>query len=169
SVASAIANAEKNRLIFELCLVERLFSPGVPIHNIMGVLKQIRARRIDQAICVFVMAAVRRHGCDPLSYPTLALTNRQHSFRLYDLTGLTRWPRSRTSWGDAAAPLRARPHPERMCLDVTAEPPHPDTRLRRAPARRRCGRSRARPPPRRWTGACPRSAARAVPPRSAYR
>jgi len=49
-VAAAVADAEKDRLVFPSGLLERLLPPGVPIHGIVGVLLEVGRVFIDQSV-----------------------------------------------------------------------------------------------------------------------
>jgi len=42
SVTSGVSDAQEYRLILGQGFVERLFSPGIPIYRLIGVLEQVR-------------------------------------------------------------------------------------------------------------------------------
>jgi hypothetical protein len=49
-VAGRIADGEKDRLVFRPGTIQRLSAPGIPIHGIVGVLKEIRALFLEEAV-----------------------------------------------------------------------------------------------------------------------
>jgi hypothetical protein len=49
-MAGRVAYGEKNRLVFMPGAIQRLSSPGVPIHGIVGVLKEIGALFLEKAV-----------------------------------------------------------------------------------------------------------------------
>ena len=49
-VAGGVADAQKNRSVQGFCQAQRLFSPGMPVHRIPGVLEQVGARFVAQAV-----------------------------------------------------------------------------------------------------------------------
>ena len=49
-MAGGVADAEKDRLIFGFRFLQRVLAPGVPIHRIVGVLEQVGAGLICQAV-----------------------------------------------------------------------------------------------------------------------
>ena len=57
-VAGRIADRKENRLLLALGLFKGFRAPGVPVHGVVGVLKQIRALFVGQAVCVHEVGAV---------------------------------------------------------------------------------------------------------------
>jgi hypothetical protein len=53
-VARGISDADNQHLIFIFGFLQCFISPGVPVHRIMGMLKQIGAAFVDKLICVFM-------------------------------------------------------------------------------------------------------------------
>jgi hypothetical protein len=49
-MAGRIAYGEKDRLVFGPGAIQRLSGPGVPIHGIVGVLKEIGALFLEEAV-----------------------------------------------------------------------------------------------------------------------
>ena len=49
-VTRGVADREQDRLVLLTCTRERLFSPRVPVDGVVGVLQEIRARLVRQAI-----------------------------------------------------------------------------------------------------------------------
>ena len=49
-VAGGVADAQQNRLVFALCFLERIGSPGKPIDGVLGVLQQVRTGFPGEAI-----------------------------------------------------------------------------------------------------------------------
>ena len=65
-VASRITDAEQNRLVFPLGLVQGFLPPGVPVHWIVGMLSQIGTGLVDQSVGKFGFRsriAGGFHGC----------------------------------------------------------------------------------------------------------
>ena len=52
-VTGGIADAQQDRFVFRLGLLERLLTPAIPIHRIMRVLQQIRTGLVNQPIGMF--------------------------------------------------------------------------------------------------------------------
>jgi hypothetical protein len=50
-----VANAEENGAIFFPGPTQGLFSPWIPFDRIMGMLEEIRAGFMNQAVCIFVI------------------------------------------------------------------------------------------------------------------
>ena len=57
-VAGRVADAQKDRLVFRPGLGECLLSPRVPVHRVAGVLQQVRARLVGQAVHRHVLLSV---------------------------------------------------------------------------------------------------------------
>ena len=51
-VASRVADREQNRLVLSLGAGQGLLAPGVPVHRVVGVLPEIGARLVDEAVRV---------------------------------------------------------------------------------------------------------------------
>src|SRR5262245_6540172 len=49
-MAGGVANAEQNGFVLRLGLRQSFLTPGVPIHRIMGMLEEVRARLMNQAV-----------------------------------------------------------------------------------------------------------------------
>ena len=49
-MAGAVANAQQDGLVFCTGPLQRLLTPGVPVHGIVGVLQQVRALFVLQVI-----------------------------------------------------------------------------------------------------------------------
>jgi hypothetical protein len=49
-VAGGISDGQKNRLVFSFCSFKGFFIPGIPIYRVCGMLQQIRAGFVYQAI-----------------------------------------------------------------------------------------------------------------------
>src|ERR1043166_2390125 len=54
-VAGRVADAQKDRLVLALRLLPNLFSPRVPVHRVVRVLKEVRAGLFDKAVRVLVL------------------------------------------------------------------------------------------------------------------
>src|SRR5690349_17098972 len=61
-VTGRVADTEKNRSIELPRAFERLGAPGIPVHRVVGVLPQIRAGFVDEAVGEL---RLRRHGALP--------------------------------------------------------------------------------------------------------
>jgi len=62
-MASVVTDRQEDRLVFPLCLSKCLFTPGIPIHRVMGVQQQIGALLVDEVVGVFERSVLLTGGC----------------------------------------------------------------------------------------------------------
>jgi hypothetical protein len=55
-MTGGISDTKKDRFILGACFGQRIFVPGVPVHRVVSMLKQIWGGFVDQTVGVFVVS-----------------------------------------------------------------------------------------------------------------